>query len=100
MKQLRTEAAKGQYETPISTNMGMEFTDLISDLSYEFAAENFIAHFSTDEQASVRMVFQTHEYNLKVDFGIEVDAPNNADESNVDIDKQFAEWASQIPANV
>jgi hypothetical protein len=77
IKQLRTEAAKGQYETPISTNMGMEFCEFIKALGYEFAAENFIAHFSTDEQASVRMVLQTHEYNIKTDFGIEV--PINLD---------------------
>lgn len=71
-KQLRDEAAKGQYETPISTNMLIEFCEFVTGLSYEFAVENFIAHFSNEEQASVRLVFQTHEYNLKPDFGIEV----------------------------
>jgi hypothetical protein len=99
MKQLRTEAAKGQYETPISTNMGMEFIDLIDSLGYEFAAENFIAHFSTDEQASVRMVFQTHEHNVKSDFGLEaninIDQP--ADKS---LDDRLQEWAQQVSVNV
>jgi hypothetical protein len=84
-KQLRAEAAKGQYETPISTNMLQEFGEFVNGLGYEFAVENFIAHFSDEEQASVRLVFQTHEYNLKSDFGIEIkieqpvveDAPQN-----------------------
>ena len=95
MKQLRVEAAKGQYETPISTNMGMEFTKLVDDLGYEFAAENFIAHFSTDEQASVRMVFQTHEYNIKTDFGLDTGevTEHPADAS---IDQRLEEWAKQL----
>lgn len=71
-RQLRDEAAKGLYETPISTNMLIEFDDLVSGLGYEFAVENFIAHFAGDEQASVRLVFQTHEFNIKQDFGIEM----------------------------
>jgi len=71
-KQLRVEANKGQYETPISTNMLQEFVNFVDTLGYEFAVENFIAHFSPDEAASVRLVFQTHEHNIKTDFGIEI----------------------------
>jgi hypothetical protein len=99
MKQLRIEAAKGQYETPISTNMGMEFVDLVAALGYEFASENFIAHFSFDEQASVRMVFQTHEHNIKCDFGIESNI-NIDNEAELSLDDQLAAWASRIPTNV
>lgn len=72
-KQLRTEAAKGMYETPIATNMLMEFEKFAKELNYEFAMENFIAHFSDEEQASIRLVFQTYEYNLKEDLGIAED---------------------------
>ena len=99
MKQLRNEAAKGQYETPISTNMGMEFTKFVDLLGYEFAAENFIAHFSTDEQASVRMVFQTHEHNIKLDLGIaeEITVEHVAEMS---IDERLQLWANTIPSNV
>jgi hypothetical protein len=99
MKQLRVEAAKGQYETPISTNMGMEFIDLVADLGYEFASENFIAHFSFDEQASVRMVFQTHEHNIKSDLGIATNI-NIEHDLEVSLDDQLAAWAASIPANV
>jgi hypothetical protein len=99
MKQLRVEAAKGQYETPISTNMGMEFVHLVEALGYEFASENFIAHFSYDEQASVRMVFQTHEHNIKEDFGIESNI-NIDNEAELSLDDQLAAWASRIPTNV
>jgi hypothetical protein len=99
MKQLRLEAAKGQYETPISTNMGIEFTRFVDMLGYEFAAENFIAHFGTDEQASVRMVFQTHEYNLKTDLGIETEIITEQ-AADLSIDERLAEWAANIPATV
>jgi MoxR-like ATPase len=70
VKQLRDEAAKGTFETPISTNMLIEFREFVRDLGYDFAAENFVAHFAADEQASVRMVIQTHANNLKADLGV------------------------------
>ena len=99
-KQLRTEAAKGQYETPISTNMLMEFHHFVDALGYEFAVENFIAHFSTDEQPSVRLVFQTHEYNIKGDFGIEIPMPEQASESTQSIEQKLTEWAGAIATSL
>jgi len=94
-KQLRAEAAKGQYETPISTNMLIEVEEFIkdADLGYEFAVENFIAHFSSEEQASVRLVFQTHEHNIKTDFGIEV--PVTMEQAaTISIDEQLSQWVA------
>jgi len=99
MKQLRVEAAKGQYETPISTNMGMEFVRFVDMLGYEFAAENFIAHFSADEQASVRMVFQTHEHNIKLDLGLEEEIIVEH-VAEMSIDERLELWANSIPSNV
>jgi hypothetical protein len=99
-KQLRTEAAKGQYETPISTNMLMEFHHFVDALGYEFAVENFIAHFSTDEQPSVRLVFQTHEYNIKGDFGIEIPLPEQAGESTQSIEQKLTEWAGNLATSL
>jgi hypothetical protein len=98
-RQLRIEAAKGQYETPISTNMLMEFHQFVDALGYEFAVENFIAHFSADEAASVRLVFQTFEHNIKSDFGIatNINIENNLE---VSLDDQLAAWAASIPSNV
>ena len=97
-KSLRVEAAKGQYETPISTNMLIEFCKFIKTLGYEFAVENFIAHFHYDEQPSVRLVFQTHESNIKDDFGIEyvIEQDNGVDGKSVE--EELMEWAktSQI----
>ena len=99
-KQLRTEAAKGQYETPISTNMLMEFHHFVDALGYEFAVENFIAHFSSDEQPSVRLVFQTHEYNIKGDFGIDIPMPDQAGESTQSIEQKLTEWAGNLATSL
>jgi len=98
-KQLRTEAAKGQYETPISTNMLMEFHHFVDALGYEFAVENFIAHFSSDEQPSVRLVFQTHEYNIKGDFGIEIPMPAQGTEGQ-SIEEKLTEWAGNLASQL
>jgi hypothetical protein len=46
----------------------MDFEKLVKVFSFEFAVENFIAHFELEEQDKVRLVFTTHEYNLKSDF--------------------------------
>lgn len=69
-KQLRNEAAKGEFETPISTNMLMEFERFITTFNYEFAVSNFVAHFDEEEQDKVRLVMTTHEYNIQEDFNL------------------------------
>jgi hypothetical protein len=94
-KQLRVEANKGQYETPISTNMLQEFVNFVDPLGYEFAVENFIAHFSSDEAASVRLVFQTHEHNIKTDFGIEIPIVVEQAAEVKSAEEQLKEWAGQ-----
>jgi len=100
VKQLRTEAAKGQYDTPISTNMLIEFVDFVNKLGYEFAVENFIAHFGAEEQASVRLVFQTHEYNIREDFGIAPEINNDTAETELTLAEELTAWVSQAKANV
>jgi hypothetical protein len=97
-KQLRVEANKGQYETPISTNMLQEFVNFVDPLGYEFAVENFIAHFSSDEAASVRLVFQTHEHNIKTDFGIEIPIVVEQAAEVKSAEEQLKEWAGQYAA--
>jgi hypothetical protein len=97
-KQLRVEANKGQYETPISTNMLQEFVNFVDALGYEFAVENFIAHFSSDEAASVRLVFQTHEHNIKTDFGIEIPVTLEQESEGKSPEELLKEWAGQYGA--
>jgi len=79
-KQLRTEAAKGELETPISTNMLMELEELIT-FNYEFAISNFVAHFDKEEQEKVALVMMTHDYNIREDFNL--NPTESDDESSV-----------------
>ena len=79
--------------------MGMEFVRFVDMLGYEFAAENFIAHFSSDEQASVRMVFQTHEHNIKLDLGLEEEITVEH-VAEMSMDERLELWANTIPSNV
>ena len=46
----------------------MELEQFIGIFNYEFAIENFIAHFDLEEQDKVRLVFTTHEMNIRQDF--------------------------------
>jgi nitric oxide reductase NorQ protein len=53
---LRTSRKNGDFDTPVSTNMLIEFEELIADLGLPFAVENFISHFSSEEREAVKAV--------------------------------------------
>jgi len=80
--------------------MLIEFSDFVSKLGYEFAVENFIAHFGAEEQASVRLVFQAHEYNIQDDFGIAPEINHNAAQAEPTLDEQLNTWVAQSQATV
>lgn len=61
---IRVAAAKGEYETPVSTNMLMEFESIAKGLGYEFAASNFVGHFAQDERPQVKVVLDTYKTNI------------------------------------
>ena len=103
-KQLRNEAAKGEFETPISTNMLMEFERFITTFNYEFAVSNFVAHFDEEEQDKVRLVMTTHEYNIQEDFNLIEKAVEEQPEEEVgfgekQLSQEAEEWISLIGNN-
>lgn len=51
---LREAVANGVIDTPVSTNMLMEFEEFCIDLGVEFAIENFLAAFAPTEIQGVR----------------------------------------------
>ena len=70
-QQLRAAYKKGEIDTPISTNMLMEFEDIASEVSYDFAVANFIAAFAAEEQPAVREVLKLNDVALRqevIDF--------------------------------
>lgn len=91
-KQLRAEAAKGDLETPVSTNMFMELEKLIA-FNFEFAIANFVAHFDKEEQEKVALVMMTHEFNIKEDFGmIEAEVTNEEPKTSGTISDEVDSW--------
>lgn len=62
---LRMANKSGDLETPVSTNMLIEFEELAVDLGYEFAIENFLNAFGDDERSAVRDVLELHSVAIK-----------------------------------
>ena len=80
--------------------MLQEFVNCGDALGYEFAVENFIAHFRPDEAASVRLVFQTHEHNIKTDFGIEIPVVVEQEPEGLSPEEQLKVWAGQYASKL
>lgn len=57
---LRERRKDGDIDTPVSTNMLIEFETFAIDISQDFAVENFIASFNEDEKPAVREVMVLH----------------------------------------
>lgn len=57
---LRKSHMAGDIETPVSTNMLLEYEALAIDLSVAFATSNFINAFVDDERSPVREVFDLY----------------------------------------
>lgn len=65
---LRESHNSGEIETPVSTNMLMEFEDIAYDIGFDFAVENFLNAFSPAERSSVKEVLTLHRVKLESDF--------------------------------
>ena len=64
-RKLRTAHTAGDLETPISTNMLIEFEELAIDLGYDFAVSNFLNAFAEEERAAVAEAFDMHSVEIK-----------------------------------
>lgn len=62
--QFRKALQSGEYETPVSTNMLIEFEQHYKYLGYSFAVTDFINHFTIDEREPAKIVLDTHKENL------------------------------------
>lgn len=65
VQSIRAEAAKGTYDTPVSTNMMMEFEKIAVNFDYDFAVLNFLNHFNPDEKGAVDQVLKTWSANIE-----------------------------------
>jgi hypothetical protein len=65
---LRVSHRQGELDTPISTNMLIEFEEITLGLGLDFARENFANHFKVDEREAIVQTFNTFEQNLITDY--------------------------------
>ncbi len=67
-KQVRDQVDQGLYDTPVSTNMLIEFEEIATRLNVAFAISNFVNHFPSDDRASITKVFSTWTANIEADM--------------------------------
>lgn len=67
-KKLRLSQRAGDLETPVSTNMLIEFEELAVDLGYGFAVENFMNAFGEDERSAVSEAFDLFSEQIKTEL--------------------------------
>jgi MoxR-like ATPase len=83
---LRAEAERGTYRTPISTRMLLTFEQLVVNASYEFASQNFLHAFAPHERSSVKLVLDTYEANVTSEL---------IDTTDTDTDEDADDWGLQ-----
>lgn len=64
-KKLRGAQRAGDLDTPVSTNMLIEFEELSVDLGYEFAMTNFLNAFSDEERQAVTEAFDMYSDQIR-----------------------------------
>ena len=67
---IRNREAAGDIMTPTPTNALIDFIEVAGALGLEFAIQNFVARYSDDEAAAVKMVFDAEKSNLEKDMKV------------------------------
>lgn len=62
---LRLSCKAGDLDTPVSTNMLIEFEVLAIDVAYDFAVMNFLNAFGADERSSVNEAFDLYADRIR-----------------------------------
>lgn len=62
---LRASHRAGDLDTPVSTNMLIEFEELAVDLGYDFAVMNFLNAFSEEERQAVSESFEMYSEEIR-----------------------------------
>lgn len=65
LKMAKSIRDEGSFDTPVSTNMLMEYERIFYGLGLEFAMANFIAHFPSDDREAIKVVVNTVSHNVK-----------------------------------
>ena len=79
--QLRSQADKGEIDTPISTRGLVAFIKNVEALGLDYAVQSYINGFLDDEREAVKLVMDTAKANIASGFGIATDISLQADEN-------------------
>lgn len=84
-------------ETPLSTNMLMEFeqTSLEGELGLDFAINNFVSAFRTDEQQPVFKVFELNKVKIEKDMRYFVSQSRRKNTAVKDEELEDIEWEQE-----
>lgn len=68
VRKIRAQAEQAGFETPISTNMMIEFEKIAADLGVPWAMQNFISHFKAEERDPLKLVCEAESTHIEKDF--------------------------------
>lgn len=74
------------YETPVATNMLIEFETIALGLGIDFAAQNFVNHFLDDERGPIKLVLDAYKLNIDAELNADEDEPEEDDDADDDSD--------------
>lgn len=66
--QIRVQVNEGIIDTPVSTNMLMEFETLAVELNLDFAMDNFANAFATDSREAIKGTLRTYRSRIAADI--------------------------------
>jgi hypothetical protein len=79
--QVRKRTVSGDWTTPLSTNMLMEFERMTKQMGLDFAVGVLVNHFTLEERAPMKKVIEPHFDNLKRDLlGVKAVVPEVEDD--------------------
>lgn len=80
---LRKAMEDGRYNTPVSTNMLIEFERTARTMGLALAIRLFVNHFTGDERQAVRTVFEPVRANLQSELPLSAEAAGTDGDYNV-----------------
>lgn len=94
--QVRDSIRQGQFDTPVSTNMLVEFDEYAIASGLDCAVDNFANAFPYDDRKAIATVFDTHRSNLERDYakflGTATDDGDDTPATSTDWAAEEIEW--------
>lgn len=72
---MRKSRRDGNIITPTSTNMLMEFEEMVTTFGIEFALQNFVQHYNTEDRKAVSEALRNMRTAFDIDFAPKKEAP-------------------------